>query len=255
MSLGYLWAMAFKAPLIVLSTVLFGSASVAVSYFDPGGAVTDRIARAWARWLLILGGVRVRVRGLENFDPARNCVFAGNHVSFIDTPVVLSCVPSRFLFLVNAKYVKLPFLGTHLSRCGHFSVDPDDARASLRTLTQAARASRERGVSVLLFPEGTRTRGEIGEFKEGAAYIAIKAGIPVVPFALRGTREILPVGRIDVRGGLVDLVFGEPISVEGYKLQDRAELNRAIRASVVRLLARAEAAASADGQAAGAVRP
>lgn len=221
-----LLALLLKAPLIVLLTIGLGAASVLVSFFDRENRITDRIARLWARLLLAVGRVRVRVRGLEHIQKDKRFVFVGNHRSLIDTPVVLAHIPVRFLFLVNAKYVRLPFLGTHLRRTGHFSVEPEDVRASMKAMTEAARAVTERNVSILVFPEGSRARGPMEEFKEGAAYIAIKAGIPVIPFALKGTREVLPIGSIAVRGGPVELVFGEPIPVEGYRLQDRARLTR-----------------------------
>jgi 1-acyl-sn-glycerol-3-phosphate acyltransferase len=252
MPAGGAWALLIKAPLVVLSTVVMGSLSVIVSFFDRPGRVTDRIARAWARSLLAIGGVRVRMSGMEHIEPGGRYVFAGNHLSLMDTPVVLSSVPNRFLFLVAAKYVRLPFLGTHLRRCGHFSVDPDDTKSALRVMTLAAGAVRERGLSILVFPEGTRSRGEMGEFKEGAVYIAIKAGVPIVPFAIRGTREVLPVGSIRIRGGEVDLVFGAPIATEGCTLRDRARLNGLLTGRVAALAGgatapRRKAQTGADG--------
>ncbi len=241
MSLGYLWALLVKDPLIILSTILFGSVSVAVSFFDPRGWATDKIARAWARLLLFLAGVRLRVRGAEKLAGGGPYVFAGNHVSLYDTPVALTAMPERFLFLVNAKYVRLPFLGTHLRRTGHFPVDPEDVRGSLRIMTEAARAIVRRRLSVLVFPEGSRSRtGKLGEFKEGAAYIAIKAGVPLAPFAIRGTRDVLAIGSLYVKGGRVDVLFGEPIPTEGYTLKDRAELTEKLREAVASLVAELE---------------
>jgi 1-acyl-sn-glycerol-3-phosphate acyltransferase len=235
-----LWAFLVKDPLIVLLTVAMGSASVLVSFADRDNRATDRIARLWARMLLAIAGVRVRVHGLENIWRNGHFVFAGNHQSLIDTPVVLANVPVRFLFLVNAKYVRIPFLGTHLRRTGHFSVDPDDIRGSMKAMTDAARAIKERSVSILLFPEGSRAPGPMEEFKDGVAYIAVKAGIPVIPFALRGTREVLPIGSIEVRSGTVDLIFGEPIPIEGYHLKDRARLTKLIFDQVAELLGQAQ---------------
>lgn len=239
-----LYRLLVKAPLIVLLTMTMGSLSLAVSLVDRRNRWTDRIARWWARLLLQVASVKVRVSGAEKIPREGRFVFAGNHRSLIDTPVVLAHVPVRFLFLVNAKYVRIPFLGTHLRRTGHFSVEPDDVRASMKAMTEAARAIGERGVSILLFPEGSRSPGPMREFKDGVAYIAIKAGVPVIPFALRGTREVLPIGSIEVRGGTVDLVFGEPISTEGYRLKDRARLTQVIFERVSGLLAQAERAAS-----------
>jgi 1-acyl-sn-glycerol-3-phosphate acyltransferase len=241
-----LYRLLVKDPLIILLTVAMGSLSLLVSLADRQNRATDRIARWWARMLLAVAGVRVRVSGAEKIPRDGRFVFAGNHRSLIDTPVVLAHVPVRFLFLVNAKYVRIPFLGTHLRRTGHFSVEPDDVRASMRAMTEAARAVRERDVSILLFPEGSRSPGPMEPFKDGAAYIAIKAGVPVIPFALRGTREVLPIGSIEVRGGPVDLVFGEPIPTEGYRLTDRARLTQVIFERVSELLARAERASDSE---------
>lgn len=225
MSVSFLWSFLVKDPLIILCTVLMGSISFVTSIVDREGRLTDKIARRWARMLLWLGGVRVRIRGEENIDSSRNYVFVGNHLSLFDTPVVLGNVPVRFLFLVSSKYVELPFLGTHLRRSGHFSVDQDDPRSALKTMTQAAQAARRKNLSILLFPEGSRAPGEMAEFKEGAAYIAIKAGVPVIPFAIQGTRKVLPIGSVHIRGGVVDLLYGEPIPTEGYAVKNRTELN------------------------------
>jgi 1-acyl-sn-glycerol-3-phosphate acyltransferase len=221
-----------SAPLVVGATILMGTLSVLTSFFDPLGKKQHAISHAWAKMLLSICRVRVRCQGLEKLDPHASYVFVGNHLSLMDTPVVLSHIQHQFLFLVNRKYVQLPFLGTHLRRSGHFPVDPEDMRASLKVMTEAATRIRQRRLSVLLFPEGRRSRAGLQEFKEGAAYIAIKSGAAVVPFALRGTREILPVGSIHVRGGAVDFIAGDPIPVDGLSLKDRAALTGQMRQCV-----------------------
>ena len=235
--MSYLWSLLAKAPLIFAATVIMGTLSVVVSFADPSGRRQHAVARAWARMLLVLGGVRVRIEGLNRLDTRQHYVFAGNHLSLYDTPVVLASIPFQFLFLVAARYVKLPFLGTHLRRSGHFPVDSDDMRGSLKVMTAAAKRIEERGLSVLLFPEGRRSGdGLMQEFKEGAAYIAIKAQAPVVPFALRGTREVLPVGGIHIRGGPVDFIVGQPIETKGMTLKDRERLTALVRERVTQLL-------------------
>jgi 1-acyl-sn-glycerol-3-phosphate acyltransferase len=123
-------------------------------------------------------------------------------------------------------------LRPHLSRAGHIPVPREDPRASLRALSDAARILRERGVSVLVFPEGGRTNGEMREFKEGAAYIAIKAGVPAVPVVLHNTRPILPMGSLIVRPGRVHLEILDPIPTQGLTLHDRARLNADLRARI-----------------------
>ncbi len=234
--MSFLFSLLVKDPLIILATIFMAAISFVVSFFDADGTRQHATARAWARLLLFLGGARVRVRGLENLDPARNYVFIGNHLSLFDTPLVLANIPRQFLFLVAARYVRIPLLGTHLRRSGHFSVDSSDKRASLKVMTEAARRIRERGLSILLFPEGSRARGAMGEFKEGAAYIAIKSQVPVAPFAIRGTREMLAIGSVHVRSVDVHLVVGEPIPTEGMALKDRERLTALMRERVERLL-------------------
>ena len=231
-----LFSLLVKGPLIFISTILMGTLSVAISFFDPHGRKQHAIARNWARQLILIAGITVRIRGLENLDPDGNYVFAGNHLSLFDTPVVLANIPRQFLFLVSAKYVKIPFLGTHLRRSGHFSVDTADTRGSLKIMTEAARRINEKGLSILLFPEGRRSPdGELQEFKEGAAYIAIKAQVPVIPFALRGTREALPVGSLDLQGVPVDFIIGEPVPTAGLTLKDREEFTALLRERIASL--------------------
>ncbi len=222
--------------MIALATAFMGSVSVIGSLIDRELRFSDQCAHLWARMLLALGFTKVRARGLERIPKNGCCVFVGNHLSLLDTPVVIAYVPRRIRFLVNARYVKIPFLGTHLRCTGHFSVEPTNIRASLKNMSDAAHTITKKNLSVLLFPEGSRTRGEVQEFKEGAAYIAIKAGAPIVPFALWGTRELLPIGSLGVRGGTVDLVFGEPISTEHLTIRDRERLTHHMRENVLSLL-------------------
>ena len=241
MSLSFLWAVLVKAPLIIGSTIFMGTISMVTSLFDPDGRKQHAISQNWARQLLFFAGIKMRVRGLGHLRAGQHYVFAGNPLSLYDTPVVLACIPRQFLFLVNIKYVKLPFLGTHLRRSGHFAVDPDDTRASLRILTDAARRIQEFGLSVLLFPEGRRSSGGLQEFKEGVAYIAIKSGAPVVPFALKGTREVLPIGSGHVRGGPVDLLLGEPVDPAAFSLKQREEFTALLRERITALMNQLEA--------------
>jgi 1-acyl-sn-glycerol-3-phosphate acyltransferase len=185
---------------------------------------------------------------MENLRGDQNYLFVGNHLSLYDTPVVLGNIPRQFLFLVNIKYVRLPFLGTHLRRSGHFAVDPDDMRAGLRVMTDAARRIQQRRLSVLMFPEGKRSHQGLLEFKEGAAYIAIKSGVPVVPFALKGTRDVLPIGSLHVRGGPVEFLLGEPIPMDGYTLKDRERVTALMHERVAGLLAQLDGVGDPVGQ-------
>jgi 1-acyl-sn-glycerol-3-phosphate acyltransferase len=233
--LGFLRAALVTDPLIVLVTIALGTVSLAASLFDSSGRAQHAVARLWARMLLAMGGVRVRVEGLERISAEASYVFVSNHLSYMDTPLAVAHIPSQFRFLAKQGLFKVPFIGYHLKRAGHIPVPRGDARASLRTMTEAARIVRERGISVLVFPEGGRAPGAMREFKEGAAYIAIKAGVPAVPVGIVGTRQILPMDSLLVRGGEVRLRIGTPIPTAGLTIHDHRQLTAQLREAVTEL--------------------
>ncbi len=226
----------FTDPLIILATAVMGTLSLLVSWFDTSGDGPHKIARAWSRMLIFISGMQVRVEGLEKIPSRGGCVIAPNHLSLMDTPLVLAHVPLQFRFLAKEGLFKVPFIGGHLRRAGHISIPRDDARASLKAMSEAARLIRERGISALVFPEGGRSEGELQEFKEGAAYIAIKAGVPIVPVAIQGTREVLPMGSMLVRPGSVVMHIGDPIPTAGLILKDRNRLTLETRDRIAELM-------------------
>lgn len=239
--MALLWTLIWVDPLIIFSTVFFGSISVVLSLFDKSGRAMIAAARVWARSLLAIARVRVRVEGLEKIDPNSAYVFASNHLSYMDTPVVLGNIPVQFRFMAKKGLFQIPFLGTHLMQAGHIPVPREDPRAAVKTLSLAANTIRERGVSVLAFPEGGRAPdGVLQEFKEGAAYIAIKAGVPIVPVALVGTRQILAMGSATFHSGPVTVRISDPIPTAGLTLHDRGELTAQIRERIVSMLPRSK---------------
>jgi|SRR5579884_453209 len=224
-------------PLIVLATIFYGSVSLLISFCDASGRRQAAIAAAWSRALLAISRVKVRVEGLDRIERGGSYVFASNHVSYMDTPVVLANIPVQFRFLAKKGLFKVPFLGTHLARAGHIPVYRGDPRASVRTLGLAADTIQTRHTSLLVFPEGGRSRtGVLGEFKDGAAYIAIRARVPIVPLALAGTRAVLPFGSASVQPGVVQMRVGEPIPTAELKMHDRAELTQKIREQIAAML-------------------
>ncbi len=225
------------APLIVLATIVLGTAALLVSCFEQSGRIQIRIARRWSRVLLLVSSVKVQLSGIERIVPSGSYVFASNHLSYMDTPVALANIPVEFRFLAKKGLFKIPFLGYHLARAGHIPVPREDPRAAVKTLSIAAQAVRDRGISLLIFPEGGRSKdGQLHEFKEGAAYIAIKAGVPIVPVALVGTQEVLPFGVGTVLPGKVSMRVGEPIPTVGLTLRDRGKLTAEVHDQIALLL-------------------
>lgn len=236
MSLSYLVAFLIRDPLIIVCTAIMGSISVAVAHWDTNGNRQLKVARVWARLLLLCGGVKVKTVGLEKIDPDTSYVIVSNHVSYMDTPVLLTYLPANFRFMAKQELFKVPFIGPHLSRAGHISVPLDDWRAALRVLAGVGAILIERHQSVLIFPEGGRSEnGELQEFKDGAAYLAIKGKVKLLPVCMIGLHDVLPMHSGYMRPGKVTLRIGDPIEVDGLKTADRAELTERLRDTILEM--------------------
>ena len=237
MALGSkVWSWIYVIPLIVLSTAFFGVISFAISLFDRTPPRQLRVARAWARSLLRIAGVKVNLEGLDRIRPGGNYVFVANHVSYMDIPVVLANIPEEFLFLAKSGLFQIPLLGTHLKTAGHVQVPREDPRSAIKTLQHTA-ALLQNGRSTLVFPEGGRSEsGVLQDFKDGAAFLAIRAQIPIVPLAMIGMRNILPMHSLTFHRGHVTLRVGEPIPTAGMSTHQRAELTAKVREKIVELL-------------------
>jgi 1-acyl-sn-glycerol-3-phosphate acyltransferase len=250
---AYLFAITVKAPLICLSTIVMGSISFCCSLFDKTGNTQHNVARAWARQLLAIGGVRVRVDGLENIEAGGSYIFVSNHVSFMDTPVLIAHIPVQFRFLAKRGLFQVPFLGNHLHRAGHIPIPRDDVRGTLKALTFAAEVVQRKRICLVIFPEGGRTHDDLGlqEFKDGAAYLAVKSGVPVVPVGLMGMEKILPMGSAHVRSGEATMRLGTPIPTADIPLKQHKELTRRLRNEVAKLTGQtlADNTGSVDGEA------
>jgi len=235
--MSFLRSLLFSTPLIALSTMVMGTLSLLASLVDRTGRTQHRVAQVWGRMLLGASFIRVRTEGIEKLDRNATYVFVANHSSFMDIPALLACLPFQFRFFAKKGLYRIPFLGTHLHRAGHIPVDRSSPRASLKSMTEGARIVATSATSVLLFPEGGRCPEGLREFKEGAAYIAIKAGVPVVPMALVGMRRLLPMGSIHIRRGEAVLRIGDPIPTAGMTLSARTALTERLYREVSQLLA------------------
>jgi len=234
--MSFLRSLLFSTPLIALATMVMGTLSLLASLFDRTGRTQHKLACIWGRMLLGASLIRVRAEGMEKLDPNATYVFVANHASYMDIPALLACLPFQFRFFAKQGLYRIPFLGGHLNRAGHLPVDRSSPRASLKSMSEGARIVAQRRISVLLFPEGGRCPEGLREFKEGAAYIAIKAGVPVVPMAIVGMRRLLPMGSIHLRSGEAILRVGDPISTTGIRLSGRTALNQRLYQEVTQLL-------------------
>ncbi len=202
---------ALNSLLLVLLTLLCSVAAIVSGIFDRSGNGGLKVAWIWAFLLVKLGGLKVTVQGGKDLDLARPYVFMANHLSMVDIWVLLFALPVPVRMITKRQLGSIPFLGWALRSVRFIFIDRQNPLAARRSIKEAVRRIKT-GESVLLFPEGTRSRdGVLGPFKKGGFHLAIEAGAPVVPIAMLGPREAMPRGSALLRTGTVRVKIGRPI--------------------------------------------
>jgi len=201
-----------------------------------GDRVLD-LARAWSGWVTSFAGVKIVVENRASLDPAQPYVFMANHASSLDIWAAFVAVPRRLRMIAKKQLARIPLFGWVMWAGRFIFIDRKNGVSARRSIEEAGNRIRN-GDSVLIFPEGTRTRdGSLGPFKKGGFHLAVRAGVPIVPLALRGTRELMPAGSYLLRAGKVTAIIGEPIPTQGLSEQDRANLHERVRVVVEEMLA------------------
>jgi 1-acyl-sn-glycerol-3-phosphate acyltransferase len=196
-------------PAISVYTIVLGTLSLLSTFFDRTGDFGHRCARAWASLILRTTRVHVDVTGANGIDLRRSYVFAANHQSIYDIPIVFTALPFQLRIVAKASLGRIPFLGWHLSRTGHLLVDRQ--RPGAGVVKKMARLVNEHH-SLIVFPEGTRsTDGAVGRFKGGPFVLALEAGMPVVPISIVGSRHVMKKGSLMVCPDSVSLTIHAPI--------------------------------------------
>jgi 1-acyl-sn-glycerol-3-phosphate acyltransferase len=219
-------------PLMTVVTVACGSLALLVSLVDKKGNAQHRIARFWARGCIWASGSRLRVVGAENLRKYPVAVYASNHTSYMDTPVIFAALPFQFRILARKVLWPIPFIGWYLNRSKQIPIDTNNPRATLSSLGAGAKALRS-CMALFVFPEGGRTAdGELRPFLSGAAYLAIRAQVPLVPMALSGVYELLPIHTRHFYPGELRLTIGEPIKTAGMTVRQTDELTVQLRKAI-----------------------
>ena len=199
-------------PAIAVYTIVLGIASITSSFFDRRGYFAHRCARAWSWLILATTGVVVTVHGLDQLVPGKTYVFVANHQSIYDIPSLFWSIPFQLRIIAKKSLGSFPILGPHLKRTGHLLVDrkhPD--RAGI--FGWASRLT-SNGLSLIIFPEGTRSRdGFLGKFKGGSIMLAMQAGLPLVPISVVGSRHVMKKGELTTRPGRVTVIVHAPIEI------------------------------------------
>jgi 1-acyl-sn-glycerol-3-phosphate acyltransferase len=226
-----------RLPLFIAATVLCGSASLVASCFEKDGRRQHRIAQAWARASMRFTGAPLRIEHPERLLESPVAVYACNHLSYMDTPAIFAALPFQFRIVARHNLWTIPFIGWHLARSGQIPVNVSNPRASIASLSGGVKALKA-GTPLFIFPEGGRTRtGKPGTFLNGPAFMAVRAQVPLVPMALIGTYELLPIHTKTFFPVPVVLSVGEPISTIGCTTRDVDALTAELRARITALYA------------------
>jgi 1-acyl-sn-glycerol-3-phosphate acyltransferase len=179
-----------------------------------------------------VSGIHVHVNGLENLNVGGSCILMPNHQSNFDIPVLLGCLPIQFRWLAKAELFKIPIFGRGMRGCGYISIDRSNRKSAFQSLAEAAAKIRN-GVSVLIFPEGTRSRdGKILPFKKGGFVLSVDAGVPIVPIVIFNTWSIMPKGRLRIRTQSVQMDILAPIPTSGYTRKTKDDLMDSVRNTI-----------------------
>ena len=225
----------FGYMIVHYGTLRRGERALAAGDTETVEQLVDRHIPRWSRGILKVTGVTLTVEGLENIPKEGPCVFVGNHRSYYDIPLLLASLDKPHGILAKEELGKIPLLNRWMKLLGCVFVQRDDLRASVRALNDAT-AIVESGRSFVIFPEGTRYKGEeggAGEFKAGAFRIAVKTGAPVVPVAISGARGLFEAHGNRATPGTVYVRVLPPIQTAGMSRAEQKQLPDAVRQTIL----------------------
>lgn len=187
----------------------------------------------WARSIVRAAGLRVTVSGLENIDPSHSYIIVSNHQSQMDIPVLVAALPLKLTFIAKKELFKIPLFSQAMRAFGILEIDRSNHNRAIETLKLAAQVIQKEKISVLAFPEGTRSRdGKIQRFKKGAFALATDHQIPLLPVTISGTFPVLPKGKLFLRPGEVRIIIHPAVETEPYDVEGRDKLIEKIQQTI-----------------------
>jgi 1-acyl-sn-glycerol-3-phosphate acyltransferase len=196
-------------------------------------ACAHAIARKWAQSGLKMNGSSIHVSGVENVPETGGVLFVSNHQSNFDIPILVGHVPRDKGFIAKLELLKVPTFSRWMKYLGCIFIDRKDPRQSLTAISNAAE-SLKAGHSIVLFPEGTRSAdGTVGPFKAGGLRLALKAGVPIVPVTISGSKNIMPKGSSIIKSARVNVIISPPLLPEEFKGMDSNQLSEKVRNSII----------------------
>jgi len=230
----------FFNPLIWGYTLFFGLTSIPFGFFDSDGRRLHGFARAWSKAIMKTIFSPFRVVGLEKIDTSKTHVYAINHGSALDIPALYAYLPFQFRIVFKKELLSYPLVGGHLKRSGQVCVDQQHPARSVAHIRSALKTLKA-GMPLVIFPEGGRSSdGRIQPFLQGAFFLAIKAQVDVVPIALVGMYDLLPMNTYHIKPRPLEMRVGDPIPTKGMTLREMEQLSEVVRKNMERLYYDAE---------------
>ncbi len=236
----YGWASRLRSyfifdPLIWSYTVVMGLISIPAPLFGDKARILHRLARVWTRLIMATIASPVKVTGLDKIDTSKTYVYAASHASALDIPVLFANLPFQFRIVFKKELLSYPVIGGYLRRSGQVCINQQAPTRSIADIRSAVK-SLKAGMPLVIFPEGGRTPdGEIQPFLPGAFYLAIKAQVDIVPIALIGTFELLPMNTYHIKSRPLEMRVGQPISTAGYGPRQMEELSARVKLAMEEL--------------------
>ncbi|MCM3874908.1 MAG: 1-acyl-sn-glycerol-3-phosphate acyltransferase [Thermoanaerobaculia bacterium] len=220
---------------IALTATAYGLLAILTSWIPPRGRLYLFWARLWARSILFLTGIPATIETASEAAALPQAIYMSNHESGIDILLLLLVIPQDVRFLAKRSLFYVPFMGWSMWLAGFVPVDRQRTEKARDVLSGLDRCL-AKGVSILIFPEGTRSRdGRLGAFKKSGFLTALKSGVPIVPVGVSGARAVLGAQGMIVRRGPVCVRAGQSIPTEGLGVKDRRALMSQVRAEILRL--------------------
>lgn len=219
-------------PLIWLYTVVLGLLGTLVSLFGDRERILHSFAHAWSWAIMKTISSPVEVTGLDKIDTTKPLVYAVTHASALDIPILYVYLPFQFRIAFKKELLSYPIIGWHLKRSGQICIDQQNPAASIGSIRSALKGLKA-GMPLVIFPEGGRTPdGEIKPFLPGAFFLAIKAHVDIVPIALIGTYELLPMNTYHIKCRPLEMRVGDPISTAGLSGHDMEALSARVQKAI-----------------------
>ncbi len=219
-------------PLIWSYTLILGTISLTSSLFDRSGRIQHNLARLWSRLIMKTISSPVTVTGMEKVDISKPRVYAVNHASALDIPILYVDLPFQFRIVFKSELLSYPFIGWHLKRSGQICINQQNPAASIGAIKSALRSLKS-GMPLVIFPEGGRSpNGQILPFLPGAFFLAIKAQADIIPVALVGTFDLLPMNTYHIKCRPLEMHVGKPIPTAGLTLHDTDAVSAKVKAAI-----------------------